>query len=97
MHSNSLHFLQWKSECGDFKNFRDCGYTYNPHKFEIPALGFPHRDPVDPCKHLQYIVTIHITAQHRLCFYYAYQLLPDLNSQIEGILSLHPVSPHNVG
>ena len=24
-----------------------------PHKFEIPALRFPSRDPVNPCKHLQ--------------------------------------------
>jgi hypothetical protein len=21
-----------------FQNYRDCGYTCNPHKFEIPAL-----------------------------------------------------------
>ena len=34
------------------QNYRDCGYTCNPHKFEIPALWFPHRDPVNPCKHL---------------------------------------------
>ena len=36
-----------------FQNYRDCGYTCNPHKFEIPALWFPRRDPVNPCKHLQ--------------------------------------------
>ena len=27
--------------------------TCNPHKFEIPALWFPRRVPVNPCKHLQ--------------------------------------------
>ena len=27
--------------------------TCNPHKFEIPALRFPCRVPVIPCKHLQ--------------------------------------------
>ena len=36
-----------------FQNYRDCGYTCNPHKFEIPALQFPRKDPVIPCKHLQ--------------------------------------------
>ena len=36
-----------------FKNYRDCGYTCNPRKFEIPALGFPRKDPVNPCKHFQ--------------------------------------------
>ena len=35
------------------KSYRDCGYTCNPHKFEIPALRFPCRVPVIPCKHLQ--------------------------------------------
>ena len=37
----------------EFQNYRDCRYTCNPHKFEIPALRFPHRVPVIPCKHLQ--------------------------------------------
>ena len=36
-----------------FKNYRDCGYTCNPRKFEIPALRFPRKVPVNPCKHLQ--------------------------------------------
>ena len=27
--------------------------TCNPHKFEIPALQFPYKPPVNPCKHLQ--------------------------------------------
>ena len=36
-----------------FQNYRDCGYTWNPHKFEIPALWFSRRVPVNPCKHLQ--------------------------------------------
>ena len=36
-----------------FKSYRDCGYTCNPHKFEIPAPWFPCRVPVIPCKHLQ--------------------------------------------
>ena len=36
-----------------FQNYRDCRYTCNPHKFEIPALWFPCRVPVIPCKHLQ--------------------------------------------
>ena len=36
-----------------FKNYRDCGYTCNPRKFEIPALWFPRKVPVNPCKHLQ--------------------------------------------
>ena len=31
---------------------RDCRYTCNPHKFEIPAFGFPRKDPVNPFKHL---------------------------------------------
>ena len=35
------------------RNYRDCGYTCNPHEFEIPALRFPCRVPVIPCKHLQ--------------------------------------------
>ena len=29
--------------------------TCNPHKFEIPALWFPYKPPVNPCKHLQCI------------------------------------------
>ena len=37
----------------EISNYRDCGYTCNPRKFEIPALRFPRRDPVNPCKHLQ--------------------------------------------
>ena len=36
-----------------FQKYRDCRYTCNPHKFEIPALRFPCRVPVIPCKHLQ--------------------------------------------
>ena len=36
-----------------FKNYRYCGYTCNPGKFEIPALKFPCKVPVNPCKHLQ--------------------------------------------
>ena len=36
-----------------FQNYRDCRYTCNPHKFEIPELRFPCRVPVIPCKHLQ--------------------------------------------
>ena len=36
-----------------FKNYRDCGYTCNPRKFEIPALRFPRKVSVNPCKHLQ--------------------------------------------
>ena len=31
----------------------DCRWTCNLLKFEIPALGFPRKDPVNPCKHLQ--------------------------------------------
>jgi hypothetical protein len=27
--------------------------TCNPHKFKIPALRFPYKDPVNTCKHLQ--------------------------------------------
>jgi hypothetical protein len=27
--------------------------TCNPCKFEIPALRFPRKDPVNPCNHLQ--------------------------------------------
>ena len=37
-------------------NFKSTGiavYTCNPHKSEIPALRFPNRVPVIPCKHLQ--------------------------------------------
>ena len=40
-----------------FKNYRDYRYTCNPRKFEIPALRFPRKVPVNPCKHLQ--CTIH--------------------------------------
>ena len=36
-----------------FKNYRDCKYACNPCKFEIPALRFPRKVPVNPCKHLQ--------------------------------------------
>ena len=36
-----------------FQNYRDCGYTCNPHKFEVPALRLPRKFPVIPCKHLQ--------------------------------------------
>ena len=36
-----------------FQNYRDCRYTCNPHKFEIPAPRFPCRVPAIPCKHLQ--------------------------------------------
>ena len=36
-----------------FQNYRDCRYTCNLHKFDIPALRFPRKDPVIPCKHLQ--------------------------------------------
>ena len=32
-----------------FQNYRDCGYTCNPHKFEIPALRFPCGVPPIPC------------------------------------------------
>ena len=32
---------------------RDFGYTCNPRKFEIPALRFPRKVPVNPYKHLQ--------------------------------------------
>ena len=39
----------------ELQNYRDCGYTCNPHKLEIPALRFPCRVPVIPCKHLQCI------------------------------------------
>ena len=42
-----------------FQNYRDCGYTCNPHKFEIPALRFPRRVPVNPCKHLQCSALLH--------------------------------------
>ena len=41
----------------EFQNYRDCGYTCNPHKFEIPALQFPCRVPVIPSKHLQCVHT----------------------------------------
>ena len=27
--------------------------TCNPYRFKIPALQFPRKDPVNPCKHLQ--------------------------------------------
>ena len=38
-------FFTWKSRVLRFQNYRDCGYTCNPHKFEIPSLWFPCRDP----------------------------------------------------
>ena len=44
-----------------FQNYRDCGYTCNPHKFEIPALRFPCKVPVIPCKHLQCRVSVRWT------------------------------------
>ena len=43
-----MQIIVWR-----FQNYRDCKYTCNPHKFEIPALRFPRKDPVIPCKHLQ--------------------------------------------
>ena len=42
-----------RNQSVDISNYRDCGYTCNPHKFEIPALRFPCRVPAIPCKHLQ--------------------------------------------
>ena len=56
--SNSLQILQWKSEYGDFQITGIVG-TCNPHKFEIPALWFPYKPPVNPCKHLQCSVRCH--------------------------------------
>ena len=47
----TMEFRVWR-----FQNYRDCGYTCNPHKFEIPALWFPRKDPVIPCKHLHCVV-----------------------------------------
>ena len=35
--------------------FQGLQVTCNAHKFEIPALLFPRKDPVNPCKHLQCI------------------------------------------
>ena len=49
-----------------FQNYRDCRYTCNPHKFEFPALRFPHRVPVNPCKHLQ--CTIYRESPHFIIF-----------------------------
>ena len=40
-----------------FKNYRYCRYTCNPRKFENPALQFPRKVPVNPCKHLQCTVS----------------------------------------
>ena len=36
------------------KNYGDCMNTCNPCYFEIPALWFPCKDPVNPSKHLQW-------------------------------------------
>ena len=40
------------------KFYRVWPVTHNPCKFEIPAASFPHKSPVNFCKHLQcmYIV-----------------------------------------
>ena len=43
------------------QNYRDCGYTCNPHKFEIRVLQFPCKVPVIPCKHLQCTTYLHRT------------------------------------
>ena len=43
----------------EIQNYRDCGYTCNPHKFEIPAVRFPCRVPVIPCKNLQCTSYVH--------------------------------------
>ena len=59
-----------------FKNYRDCGYTCNPRKFEIPALRFPRKVPVNPCKHLQ------CTFFFTVCFF----LLVYLLSRIKYII-----------
>ena len=53
-----------------FKNYRDCGFTCNPRKFEIPALRFPRRVPVNPCKHLQcragpHLITVAVWTQKK--------------------------------
>ena len=53
-----------------FQNYRDCRYTCNPHKFEFPALWFPRRDPVNPCKHLQ--------CAFYFCFYCCFSIFTSL-------------------
>ena len=37
----------------EISKLQGLGVTCNPHKFEIPALQFPRKVPVNPCKHLQ--------------------------------------------
>ena len=50
--SNSLQILQWKSKLGDLK-ITGIARNMQSHQFEIPALSFPYKDPVNPFKHLQ--------------------------------------------
>ena len=72
-----------------FQNYRDCGYTCNPHKFEIPALQFPCRVPVIPCKHLQCTsarqikIMLHLSTQlhtlvHKCFLHFALAILTQL-------------------
>ena len=42
--------------------------TCNPHKFEIPALRFPRKDPVNPCKHLQCSSQFNFSNRYRWVF-----------------------------
>jgi hypothetical protein len=66
-----------------FQNCRDCRYTCNPHKFEIPALPFPCKVPAIPCKHLQ-------------CKYYDVYPSPQIfgpstSTEVQAISTYYPI------
>ena len=70
-----------------FFDYKDCGYTCNPHKFEIPALQFPRKVPVNHCKHLQ-------------CIHYLPQTEAPLTTpmactlKLIGVVAAAPSNPH---
>ena len=39
--------------CIQSENYGDFRHTCKPCNSEIPALRFPRKDPINPCKHLQ--------------------------------------------
>ena len=48
--------------------YAECRYTCKPCNFEIPALRFPRKDPVNPCKHLQCASVINFEPTYIICF-----------------------------
>ena len=50
--SKSLQFLHGNQNV-EISKLQGFWATCNPYKFEIPTLGFPRKDHLNPCKHLQ--------------------------------------------